>query len=136
MTTHATHTISVSIDCPPERVYAFVADPANLPRWATAFVLSAKPSASGWVVDTPGGCVGLRFVEANALGVLDHYVSPAPGVEILNPMRVVPNGTGSEVLFTLFQLPGTPDERFEEDAAMVERDLATLKQVLERRALA
>jgi hypothetical protein len=124
--------LSVSIQCPPDRVYAFAADPENLPRWATAFVRSVSRSASGWVVDTPAGAVGIRFVERNDLGVLDHYVTPSPGVDIYNPMRVVPNGSGSEVIFTLFQLPDTPDELFAQDAAMVERDLNTLKVVLER----
>jgi hypothetical protein len=134
MTTHTARTISVSIDCPPERVYAFAVDPANFPRWATSFVRGARRTDAGWVLDTPAGPIGIRFVEPNALGVLDHYVTPAPGVEICSPMRVVANGSGSEVSFTLLQLPDTPDDRFEEDAAMVARDLATLKRVLERPA--
>jgi hypothetical protein len=76
--------------------------------------------------------MNLRFVEHNDLGVLDHYVSPAPGVEAYVPMRVLPNGSGSEVLFTLFQLPGMSDEKYAEDAGLVTRDLQTLKRVLER----
>ncbi|MGH8769947.1 MAG: hypothetical protein ACREV2_02020 [Burkholderiales bacterium] len=52
-------------------------------------------------------------------------------MEILNPMRVVPNGSGSEVMFTLFQLPDMPDEKFVTDAGWVERDLMMLKKVLE-----
>jgi hypothetical protein len=43
---------------------------------------------------------------------------------------VVPNGSGSEVLFPLFQMPDITDEMFVEDAGMVERDLQTLKNVL------
>ncbi|HEV8649783.1 MAG TPA: hypothetical protein VG276_10355 [Actinomycetes bacterium] len=82
-------------------------------------------------MDTPDGPVGLRFVEANELGVLDHYVKLGSGVEIDVPMRVIPNGEGSEVLFTLFQAPDMSDERFAEDAKQVEHDLATLKAVLE-----
>jgi hypothetical protein len=46
-------------------------------------------------------------------------------------MRVLSNGSGSEVVFTLFQLPEMSDEQFAEDTAMVERDLKTLKNVLE-----
>jgi hypothetical protein len=134
VTTHASRTISVSIACPPERVYAFVVDPANFPRWATSFVRSIRRTEAGWVADTPAGPIGLRFVERNDLGVLDHYVTPAPGVEIYSPMRVLPNGSGSEVVFTLFQLPEATDDAFAEDAAMVARDLATLKRVLERPA--
>lgn len=74
----------------------------------------------------------IRFVERNDFGVLDHYVTVAPGLEVYVPMRVLPNGSGSEVLFTVFRLPEMSDERFAEDAALVERDLKTLKTVLER----
>jgi len=35
-------------------------------------------------------------------------------------MRVLPNGAGSEVTFTLFQLPEMSDQTFSEDAGMVE----------------
>ncbi|WP_437191328.1 hypothetical protein [Planctomicrobium sp. SH527] len=53
------------------------------------------------------------------------------GQSILNPMRVVANGEGCEVMFTLFQLPSMSDEQFTNDASMVEADLLTLKSVLE-----
>jgi len=72
----------------------------------------------------------VRFVEKNDFGLLDHYVNPVPGVEIHVPMRVLPNGSGSEVIFTLFQLADMSDEQFAEDVGMVERDLKTLKNVL------
>ena len=74
----------------------------------------------------------LRFAEKNDFGVLDHYVTTAQGVEIYVPMRVVPNGSGSEVMFTLFKTPDMSDKQFAEDAGMVERDLKTLKSVMER----
>ncbi len=74
----------------------------------------------------------VRFVPKNTLGVLDHYVIPAPGVEVYVPMRVVPNGSGTEVLFTLFRLPDMLDEKYAEDAALVEDDLKRLKNLLER----
>ncbi|MGQ0577352.1 MAG: hypothetical protein ACT4PQ_00405 [Betaproteobacteria bacterium] len=83
-------------------------------------------------METTRGPMNLRFSEHNDLGVLDHYVSPAPGVEVYVPMRVLPNGSGAEVLFTLFQLPGMSDEKFADDARLVTRDLETLKDVLEK----
>ncbi|MEX2122117.1 MAG: SRPBCC family protein [Pirellulales bacterium] len=135
MASHKSKTLSVSIDCPAERVYAFVSNPENLPKWATAFVRSVSKTSSGWVAETPAGPVGIEFVPANELGVLDHFVRPAPGVEILNPMRVVPNGAGSEVTFTLLRLPEMSDQKFAEDAGMVQRDLRTLKSVLEKDAV-
>lgn len=124
-------TLSVSIECPPSRVYAFVSSPENLPKWAATFCRSARRSEGEWVVETPGGPMRMKFVGQNDFGVLDHYVTVQPGIEILNPMRVVPNGSGSEITFTLFQLPGMSTEQFAEDAALVQRDLRALKKMLE-----
>jgi len=75
-----TRTLSVSIECHPDKVYEFISDPENLPKWATAFCKSVRKSNAGWFVDTPQGPMKVRFVERNDLGVLDHYVNPAPGV--------------------------------------------------------
>jgi hypothetical protein len=124
-------TVSVVIKCPPGDVYGFVSDPRNLLRWATQFCRSVRPAGDAWVLDTPLGEVGFRFVERNSLGVLDHVVTLADGTQVLNPMRVVANGDDSEVLFTLFQPPATSDLQFLEDCSMVEKDLRTLKSVLE-----
>lgn len=74
----------------------------------------------------------VTFAERNPFGVMDHDVTLASGLTIHNPMRVVPNGTGSEMVFTLIRQPGMSDEQFAEDAAAITSDLKTLKQLLER----
>ena len=124
-------TLSVSIDCPPRRVYAFVRNPLNIPRWAGGLGQGVRREGDAWILETADGPLGFAFVADNDLGVLDHRVTIAPGVEVLNPMRVVANGSGSEVSFTLFQLPGMTAAKFDEDAGMVERDLRALKKLLE-----
>jgi len=124
-------TLTVSINCPPSKVYDFVSNPKNLPKWATGFCKSVRKSNGDWIVDTPQGPMKIRFVEKNDLGVLDHYVTPAPGVEVYVPMRVLSNGSGSEVIFTLFRSPDMSDEKYAEDIGLVERDLKTLKKILE-----
>ena len=52
-------------------------------------------------------------------------------MEIYVPMRVVENGDGSAVIFTLFRQPEMTQEAFERGIAMVERDLEALRGVLE-----
>jgi hypothetical protein len=47
-------------------------------------------------------------------------------------MRVVPNGAGSTVIFTLLRSPGVSEAKVAEDATWVEKDLVTLKGLLER----
>jgi hypothetical protein len=125
-------TLSVSIECPLGCVYEFVSNPENLPKWATAFCRSVRKSGGEWIVETPDGPMTIKFVGRNDFGVLDHTVTVKPGIEILNPMRVVPNGSGSEIIFTVYQSPGISNEKFAEDRGFVERDLKTLKNVLER----
>jgi hypothetical protein len=84
-----------------------------------------------WVADAPFGKVRVRFVEPNAFGVMDHDVKLESGVTVRNPMRVVANGAGSELVFTLIRQPGMSDEQLARDREAVESDLRTLKGVLE-----
>ena len=125
------HTITCSINCPPIDVYRFASNPENLPRWVKSFCLSVEDDGNGWQMETPTGWVGIRFVPANEFGILDHIVQLPDGQSLLNPMRVVPNGEGCEIMFTLFQLPEMDDEQFARDAEMVMADLKTLKAVME-----
>lgn len=124
-------TLHVTVNKDTKTVYEFIFDVHNLPKWAKGLGDSVKKSNGGWVVQTPKGPAGIRFVEPNPFGIADHYVSPSPGVEIYVPVRVVPNGPGSEVLFTLFQRPEMTDEQYAQDMQLVEQDLAALKRVLE-----
>lgn len=125
-------TLSVSIERKPNELYNFILNPENLPKWAQTFSRSIRKLQDEWIVETPDGPMKIKFVERNEFGVLDHYVSPTPDQVILNPMRVIPNGSGSEVIFTLFQLPNMSNEQFSLDARMVENDLRNLKNLLER----
>ena len=61
----------------------------------------------------------------------DRIAQGRDGQTFNNPMRVVPNGAGSLVTFTLFRQDGMSDAEFERDAGMVESDLQALKRVVE-----
>ncbi len=124
-------TISVSIAAAPQAVYAFAANPENLPRWVPSFCKSVKKINNDWVVESPMGPAIFRFVESNSLGVLDHVVKLASGVEVYSPMRVIPNGDGCEVIFTLFRTADMTDEQYAADARLVESDLRRLKEIIE-----
>jgi hypothetical protein len=76
----------------------------------------------------------VRFVQRNSLGVMDHAVTLESGATIHNPMRVVPRGEGSEFGFTLMRQPGMSDRQFAKDKAAIEKDLTTLKDLLERKS--
>lgn len=123
--------ISVSIARPPAEVYALAANPANLPLWAKGLSGSIEKVDGEWIADSPMGKVKVRFAKPNPLGVLDHDVVLESGETFYNPMRVVANEDGSEVVFTLFRRPGVSDEDFAADARAVAADLAALKALAE-----
>jgi hypothetical protein len=47
-------------------------------------------------------------------------------------MRVFPNNDGSELVFTVYRRPDVSDKEFAEDAKSVEKDLAKLRNLLEK----
>jgi hypothetical protein len=53
-----------------------------------------------------------------------------------NPMRVMPDDTRCEVVFSLRRQPGMSDDEFDRDADVVPADLTRLKDLLEREAYA
>lgn len=129
---HDVQHLSVYIDRRPSDVYEFASDPRNLPSWAAGLARSkVTKDGDAWTAEAPFGKVKIRFAERNGFGVLDHDVELDSGVTVHNPMRVVPNGDGSEFIFTLIRQPGMSDEQFADDKAAVERDLRTLKDLLE-----
>ena len=86
--------LSVSVRRPPSEVYAFAANPANLPRWAKGLSGSIENVDGEWTADSPMGRVKVRFAPKNDLGVLDHDVVLPSGETVHNPMSVVANGGG------------------------------------------
>ncbi|MBP1857186.1 SRPBCC family protein [Rhizobium herbae] len=112
-------------------VYAFAAKPENMPLWASGLGTGLEPDGEDWVAHGPLGSVRVHFTALNDFGVLDHLVTMESGLEVNNALRVVPNGDGAEVMFTLLKLPGMSEEQFDTDANWVQKDLSTLKKLLE-----
>ena len=68
-----TKTLSISINCLPEKLYKFVSNIENFPKWAK-FCSSIKKSKGEWIMKTQQGQMKIRIAAKNNFGVLDHYV--------------------------------------------------------------
>ena len=123
--------LSISIACSLEQAYDFLCLPENFPKWASGLAGSLRNIGGRWMAQTPAGEMRVRFSERNEFGVLDHWVYPQPDVQIYVPLRVIANGSGCELVLTLFRQPDMTDEKFAADADWVMRDLAAAKRVLE-----
>lgn len=123
--------VSVVVHRPPSEVYAFAAEPDNLPRWAAGLASSKVTREGGALVaDGPMGQVRITFAERNPYGVLDHDVTTPDGTTTANPLRVVAHPEGAEVVFSVRQLDLT-DAELERDAGLVQADLERLRGLLE-----
>jgi hypothetical protein len=132
MTIQPARHIGIGIERPFAEAYEFLAAPANFPQWASGLGHSFEPAGGlDWRAQTPMGPMMLRFSARNEHGVLDHSVIPESGAPMLNPMRLLANGEGCELVFTLYRRNGVTDEEYERDAAWVAHDLAGLKALLE-----
>lgn len=131
MTTHEAKIVHTTITRDWREVYAFMAKPENMPRWASGLSSGLTREGDHWLAPGPLGNARVRFVPGNDLGVVDHLVTLEDGTEVHNALRVVPNGDGAEVMFTVLRQPGMSAEQFAEDAGWVEKDLATLKSLME-----
>lgn len=104
--------LSVSINRPAAEAYEFLAVPENFPKWASGLGSSLRRHGGDWLVDTPEGTASVRFCERNTRGVLDHRVIPPRGAPIYVPLRIVANGTGCDLVLTVFRRPQMSDEKF------------------------
>jgi hypothetical protein len=125
-------TITVRIDRPFDVVYEFLADPANWNQWAFGLGKNIRRSNDGWIADSDAGIARVHFTPRNSFGVVDHTVIRPSGQRVYVPMRLIVNGNGCELLFTLYREPNMSDVQFSSDAGFVQRDLDGLKKLVEK----
>jgi uncharacterized protein YndB with AHSA1/START domain len=131
--TFRTDTQTVTIGADPARVFEFVSDAANLPRWAVGFAADVHVGSDGrWIVSTGHGAeVIVEVARAREAGTVDFHMEPAPGVEAVAYARVLPNGAGAEFVFTQLQPGGMDDSTFDQQVDAVRYELDVLKAVME-----
>ena len=133
MTTYETQTIVVSIDADPIRVATDLADPVSHPEWAVEFFSGpVRPRGGGeYVADIAllGGPARFRIDADVERGIVDLYLAPEgrPFGQPL-PVRLVPNGDGVDVLWTLARPPGVPDDAWGSAIASMRRELENLRR--------
>ena len=125
-------TKSADIAAPPDKVYAFLADPINWPQYAVVNLRSVSSGQDGWFkAVTKFGEGELKINGVKELGLFDHvWKDPQATWKVYS--RVVPNGGGSTVTMTLFQPPVMSNEQFDHAMKEMDVEMAKLKEILER----
>lgn len=131
MSTLPAEIIHVSIDRDWRDVYDFASRPENMPLWASGLASGLEEDGEDWIATGVLGTVRVSFVPPNEFGVIDHTVTIESGLRVYNAFRIVPNGDGCEIMFTLLRMPGMTDEQHAADAAHVLKDLEALKGLMQ-----
>jgi hypothetical protein len=133
ITTARAETRTITIAAPPAAVLAVVGDGARLPEWAPAFATAVEHQGDDrWLIGEGDGRFPVRLRVDQTFGTVDilRPVDPPAGAFL----RVVPNGEGSELLFTLFFPDGTAAEAVDAQMATVEQELQTVRALAEAAA--
>lgn len=121
-------TVTISVERDWRELYEAFWRPEAFPLWAAGLSSSALVrDGERWRSDGPQGPIRILFSAHNGFGVMDHWVDVGGGRSIYVPLRVVENGTGADVMLTLFRQPEMTDQQFRDDEALVRRDLSALR---------
>jgi hypothetical protein len=125
----------VEIVAPRRKVFEFLRDPANLPRWAQAFVSVENGRAR---LETPAGAVDVDLgVTADPdTGVVDWRLGFPDGSVGVAQSRLTETTRGTCIYSFVLHAPPVPLEHVEgaldAQRAVLRSELATLKSLMER----
>ena len=124
-----TRTVTAVLEAPRDRLFRYLSQVENLPRWANEFARELRyEDGKAKVVNG----LGEFFFSIDAdprTGVIDMYTGPTEEELSLFPTRVVelPEGR-SAYSFTMFQTPGMPDELFDSQYQALLREFDNIRR--------
>jgi|GEM_PF-5170761 len=121
----AAATRTISIAATPDDVLSFIADPHNLPRWAPDFAQAVQPAGEDWLIDQGEQQARISVRVSREAGTVDLLRAADRTRGAFT--RVIPNGTGSEYIFTLFFDSNVDDAAIARQMTIVETELETVR---------
>ena len=125
----------IEISAPRRKLFEFLRDPTNLPRWAHAFVSAGNGSAR---LKTPAGAVdvGLGVTADADTGVVDWHLAFPDGSVSIAQSRVTETTRGTCIYSFVLHAPPVALEQvegaLEAQRALLQSELATLKSLMEQ----
>ncbi len=125
-------TRSIFIDADPDVVMNLVGDPHALPRWAPRFATAVRRHGDTWLVGAAGQERAIRVRVGRSYRTVDFLPAKARGPVTGGFFgRVLPNGGGSELVFSLLLPDGESDDAIAERMDVVEEELRTVRKLCE-----
>jgi hypothetical protein len=128
--TESAKTLTASLPQDAQALFAWIAEPENLPRWHSSFCRSIRRENGSLLVESPRGSVPIRFIRDDHSLVLDLLAEVAEGIELTNAIRVLRSGEGSELVWTLIKPEDVSESLFNEQFRWAGSALQNLRKVM------
>ncbi len=124
-------TVTTVVDAPQQKVFAYMADIENLPKWATEFARELKREGDDYKIVNGLGEFYFDIRADRDTGVIDMFAGPDKEHMAVFPTRAVELGDGrTAYIFTMFVGPDMSDELFDAQHASLQRELANVERAL------
>ncbi len=124
-------TRTTSISAPPDQVFALLSNARRLPEWAPAFAQAVTHEHDDiWEVQTERGELRTAVRAAAAPRTVDIVSADAPHRGLF--ARVVPNLSGSELIFSLFFPDGTEQATIDAQMQTIVEELHAVRDLVQR----
>lgn len=127
------HTTTAHYKVSPEKLFDYVSNIENLPKWATGYCKKVWKDRSDYKIETPVGEMFQRFDPDRTRGTIDMYGGPTKDAMWCWPVRVTSDNMGGSVLaFTCIQMPTQPDTEFQGQCATLKEELENIRMAIEK----
>lgn len=119
-------TFTIATDAKREDVFEFLAEPKNLPLWATEFCEAIRREGEHWIVDTCSGPMYFAIDADAGSGVIEMHAGPE--FESMNtlPIHVFKAGGRTFASFVFLKEPKTPMEMYNAQCRSMAKELKAL----------
>jgi len=107
-------------------VFEFLADPENLPLWATEFCEAIRRDGDHWIVDTAKGPLFFAMEADSGSGVIEMHAGPEFDSMNALPIRVFTAGGQTMASFVFLKEPSVPVTLFDEHCRSMIKELTAL----------
>ena len=122
-------TESCVVESPKTKVFDFLSNIENLPKWSTQFIQKVMLVDGKYKALTPIGEVFLRYESDRNTGVIDIYAGPTEKQMTCAFLRVVSfSENSSGVTFTFFQYPAVDDSIWQIFCEWIKIEVGNIKK--------
>lgn len=125
------HTKTAHFNVSPEKLYAFISNIENLPKWATGYVLDLKKVGNDYKITTPAGEL-FEILDANAEQLtVDMYCGPTKEELWCWPARVMSDNMGGSIFaFTCIKMPDQDDNEFSAQLCELDKEFENIRKLV------